>query len=145
MIGVGGYPSGGPPSPGWETRLCREYGRCRRHYSSPSVEVIDTASNTSVAAVATVPNRPDGVAITPDGQHVYVTNPNSNNVSVIDTATNTVEPATIMVASVPVAVGIVPPPVGALRRLQRQARPAPSKSTRTRTRTSMSTRTGSRR
>jgi YVTN family beta-propeller protein len=40
---------------------------------------------------------PSGIAVTPDGAHVYVSNQGSNTVSVIDTASDTV------VATVPVA------------------------------------------
>jgi YVTN family beta-propeller protein len=40
---------------------------------SSSVSVIDTVSNTVTATVA-VGSEPEGVAITPDGIHVYVTN-----------------------------------------------------------------------
>ncbi|MDT5026145.1 MAG: hypothetical protein QOE61_2571, partial [Micromonosporaceae bacterium] len=52
------------------------------------------ASNT-VAAAIPVGGGPDGVAITPDGRRVYVTNSGysttpGNNVSVIDTASNAV-------------------------------------------------------
>ena len=59
--------------------------------------------------VATIPVGlgPIGVAITPDGTRVYVTNDNSDTISVIDTATNTVV-ATIPVGSGPVAVAITP-------------------------------------
>ncbi len=46
---------------------------------------------------------PIGVAVTPDGKHVYVANEGSNNVSVIDTATNTVEAATIALSTAPFA------------------------------------------
>jgi len=50
-----------------------------------SVSVIDTASNT---AIATIPfGSPAGIAITPDGAFVYVTDDINNTVSVIRTAT----------------------------------------------------------
>src|SRR5262249_15558876 len=65
---------------------------------SGAVLVIDTATNTVVATVP-VGLGPDGVAITPDGTHAYVT---GSPISVIDTATNTV------VATVPVPVGRLP-------------------------------------
>jgi YVTN family beta-propeller protein len=63
---------------------------------SNEVFVIDTATNTVEAATIPVGSPPFGVAVTPDGKHVYVT---GNVVSVIDTATNAV------VATVPGAGG----------------------------------------
>jgi len=50
--------------------------------------VIDTATNTEVTRIS-VGTGPFGVAVTPGGAFVYVTNDGSNNVSVINTATNT--------------------------------------------------------
>ena len=60
-------------------------------YNDPgnTVSVIDTVNNT-VTAIVPVGIAPLGVAVTPDGKKVYVTNPKSDNVSVIDTATNKV-------------------------------------------------------
>jgi YVTN family beta-propeller protein len=62
--------------------------------------VIDTATHPP-SVVATIPVGSFGVAVTPDGKHVYVASPLFGNVAgsvfVIDTATNTV------VATVPVA------------------------------------------
>src|SRR5262249_21793583 len=71
-----------------------------------SVSVIDTATNTFVAAVR-VGSDPRGVAITPDGTHVYVMNLHSDTISVIDTATNTVV-ATVPVGGGPLGVAITP-------------------------------------
>ncbi|HEX6731584.1 MAG TPA: hypothetical protein VF074_16280, partial [Pyrinomonadaceae bacterium] len=51
-----------------------------------SVSVIDTATNTIVAIVPV--GSPNGIAVSPDGALVYVTNLSNNTVSVIDTATN---------------------------------------------------------
>jgi autotransporter-associated beta strand protein/YVTN family beta-propeller protein len=51
--------------------------------------VIDTATKTVVATIP-VGTAPQGVAITPDGQFVYVANFTSNTVSKISTASNTV-------------------------------------------------------
>jgi YVTN family beta-propeller protein len=62
-----------------------------------------------VSATIPVGLFPVGVAVTPDGSKVYVTNGRSNTVSVIDTATNTVS-ATIPVGSFPNHVSIQPPP-----------------------------------
>ena len=44
-----------------------------RMSSSNTVSVIDTASNTVVTTVP-VGTSPHGVAVTPDGKHVYVAN-----------------------------------------------------------------------
>ena len=71
---------------------------------SANVSVIDTATNKVVATVP-VGNNPFGVAVTPVGTHVHVTNlslGSGNTVSVINTASNTV------VATVTVGV----PPLG---------------------------------
>ena len=56
---------------------------------------------------ATVPvgSQPFGVAVTPDGALVYVTNPGNNTISVIDTSTNTVID-TVTVGSTPTAFGM---------------------------------------
>lgn len=74
-----------------------------------SVAVIDTASNTMVKTVP-VGTTPSGLAITPDGVHVYAANQGSNSVSVINTAGNKVV-ATIPVSG-PSAISILPPPNG---------------------------------
>jgi YVTN family beta-propeller protein len=52
---------------------------------------------------------PFGLAVTPDGKHVYVTTGN-NSVSVIDTASNSVV-ATVPVTG-PSTISIIPPPQG---------------------------------
>src|ERR1700739_4288068 len=59
------------------------------NFISNDVSVIDTTTNMVVARIP-VGYRPQGVAVTPDGQHAYVANANSDTVSVIDTTTNTV-------------------------------------------------------
>ena len=54
-----------------------------------TVSVIDTATNTVVATIGLpAGSAPHGVAVTPDGKHVYVSG--NRGVQVIDTATNTV-------------------------------------------------------
>jgi YVTN family beta-propeller protein len=75
---------------------------------SDNVSVIDTATNTVVATIP-VGSEPIGVAVSPDGSKVYVTNSNlgPGSVSVIDTATNTVV-ATIPVGSEPIGVAVSP-------------------------------------
>jgi YVTN family beta-propeller protein len=56
---------------------------------SGTVSVIDTASNT-VTKTIEVGLHPTGMALSPRGDRVYVTNANSDTVSVIDTGTDTV-------------------------------------------------------
>ena len=54
-----------------------------------TVTVIDTATNMAVGNPINVGLYPHGVAATPSGSRVYVTNTNDSTVSVIDTTTNT--------------------------------------------------------
>jgi len=70
-----------------------------------AVSVIDSASNTLVATIP-VGQFPNGVAITPDGNHAYVANQGDRTASVIDTARNKVV-ATIPVGTGPFAVALV--------------------------------------
>ena len=56
---------------------------------SGTVSVLDTASNTIVKQID-VGLHPTGMALSPGGDRVYVTNANSDTVSVIDTATDAV-------------------------------------------------------
>lgn len=56
---------------------------------SGTVSVIDTATNTVVKTIE-VGLHPVGMALSPKGDRVYVTNANSDTVSVINTATDTV-------------------------------------------------------
>jgi|GEM_PF-2192927 len=71
-----------------------------------SVSVINTTTN-AIAGTITVGSNPFGVAVSPDGTKVYVTNYGSNSVSVIGTATNTVT-ATITVGSQPMGIAVTP-------------------------------------
>jgi YVTN family beta-propeller protein len=73
---------------------------------SDSVSVIDTSTNTVVAAIS-VGTYPFGVAITPDGAFAYVTNLLTHEVSVIRTSDNTVV-ATIPVGDRPWDIAITP-------------------------------------
>jgi len=70
-----------------------------------TVSVIATATNTVTATIA-VGIGPIGVAVSPDGSTVYVTN-RDNTVSVIAAASNTVI-ATIPVGSQPIGVAVTP-------------------------------------
>jgi YVTN family beta-propeller protein len=71
-----------------------------------TVSVIDTATNMVVATIP-VGKFPGGVAVAPDGKHVYVTNNQANTVSVIDTASNTVV-ATVPVGASPKGLAVTP-------------------------------------
>jgi YVTN family beta-propeller protein len=75
---------------------------------SNTVSVIDTATNT-VSATIPVGRAPQGLAVAPDGNKVYVANFTlpTGEVSVIETATNTVT-ATISVGNFPQGVAITP-------------------------------------
>jgi YVTN family beta-propeller protein len=62
-----------------------------------------------VVATITVGTNPYGVAVSPDGKHVYAGNGGSNNVSVIDTTTPPPSVvATITVGTFPVGVAVTP-------------------------------------
>ncbi len=74
--------------------------------SPGTVSVINSVTNTVVATIP-VGALPQGVAITPNGQFVYVTNQNSGTMSKIDTSSNTVI-ATIPVGSSPKGVTVSP-------------------------------------
>lgn len=71
-----------------------------------AVDVIDTTKNEVIDRVS-VGNYPYEVAVTPDGNKVYVMNYGSNTTSVIDTATNNVN-ITVPVGRSPTAVAIGP-------------------------------------
>ncbi|MEV4445455.1 MULTISPECIES: recombinase family protein [Streptomyces] len=68
-----------------------------------------TRAQAAAAPTEGVGDGPRGVAVTPDGTRVYVTNAISNDVSVIDTATNAVigTPVAVGNASFGVAIGTV--------------------------------------
>jgi YVTN family beta-propeller protein len=98
---------------------------------SNSIYVIDAVSNTLRDAIFPVgvqqpgapPPEPYGVAVTPDGTAVYVTNETSRSVSAIDAACDTV------VAEIPVSGaprGIVIPPPGSPFQTRRAATPTPT-------------------
>ena len=77
-----------------------------------SVSVIDTATNTVVATVA-VGNRPIAVAVSPNGQDVYVTNGNdASSQSFGDRHGHQHGRGRDPSGEYPTGVGIVPPPPG---------------------------------
>jgi YVTN family beta-propeller protein len=73
---------------------------------SGSVTPIDTATDTADSPI-TVGSGPNAIAITPNGQTVYVVNSGSGSVTPIDTATNTAG-APITVGSSPEGIAITP-------------------------------------
>ena len=68
-------------------------------FGSETVSVIDTNTLMVIRSPITFGWGPLGVAVTPNGARVYVSNHMSDNVSVIDTATNA------LVATIPVGLG----------------------------------------
>ena len=74
------------------------------------VQVLDLASGATIASIAlNVPQSGSGMAISPNGARLYVTNQalNGSNVKIIDTATNTVI-GTIPTGLVPRAIDVTP-------------------------------------
>ena len=71
-----------------------------------SISVVDTTSHQLIATVP-VGNRPLGVAVSPDGSAVLVTNNTDGTVSIIDAATNKVR-TTLAVGRLPNAVVVKP-------------------------------------
>ena len=76
------------------------------NFSSSTVSVISTATN-SVVATVDVGSDPIALAITPNGDYVYVADLGGSDVSVISTATNSVV-ATVSVGSDPYAAAVTP-------------------------------------
>src|SRR5512142_1637143 len=75
-------------------------GRCYiTNFDSEGISVIDLTSREKIADVRTGRN-PHGVAVSPDGRYVAVSNEGANSVSVLDAATNAVS-RTISVGSHP--------------------------------------------
>ncbi|MGB2692944.1 MAG: IPTL-CTERM sorting domain-containing protein, partial [Thermodesulfobacteriota bacterium] len=75
-----------------------------------TVSVIET-SNNSVIATIPVGDGPQGIAITPDDQFIYVVNAIDTFVSVIRTSDNTVvDEIEVGVGSIALGTFIVPPP-----------------------------------
>jgi len=70
--------------------------------------VIDLASNTVLPTSIAVGAQPTGIAVTPDGKFVYVTNQSDNTVSVINVANNTVLPISIPVGAEPIGIALTP-------------------------------------
>ncbi len=73
--------------------------------SAGTVSVIDTTTDTVIGDPILVGRVPYGVAVTPDGSKVYVTN-GAGTVSVIDTATNAVSTITDPSFDAPIAFGL---------------------------------------
>src|SRR5262249_9937216 len=78
----------------------------RKHLGATPGQVIARARD-RVTATIPVGSGPLGVAVTPDGSGVYVTNFQDNTVSVIATASNTVT-ATIPLGNNPFGVAVTP-------------------------------------
>ena len=107
-LGAGEFPSGVAVTPdGTKVYVAVAYaelGTEPENYPG-FVDVYDTRTHTFF--VVTVGTGANGVAITPDGSNVYVTNSGSNNVSVINT-TNNIAYASINVGLNPHGVAVTP-------------------------------------
>jgi YVTN family beta-propeller protein len=91
---------------GCATKTCKGRKHSNKEDNHFSVHVIDTATNT-VTDTVPVGSFPKGIAVSPDGKKVYVTNSWNDNVSVIDTAINTVI-STVPVGRFPEGIAINP-------------------------------------
>lgn len=78
--------------------------------SSNHILVVDTKTNTQVASVK-VGITPYGLAVSPDGNHLYSANRNSNTVSFVNTTTYSVE-ATIDIETRPYGISVELNPYG---------------------------------
>jgi YVTN family beta-propeller protein len=86
----------------------RVYALFEGNASVPSkILVINTATNAAVATIPNVGQAPLGLAITPDGAHIYVAD-QLNAVFIVDTATNTVEANSIAVSGGPSTLIVTP-------------------------------------
>lgn len=72
-----------------------------------SITVIDAASRKIVASLD-AGDSPYGIAVTPDGKKIYVTNAGSTNVSILDPSTNTFSEDTITVGLYPHGIAMTP-------------------------------------
>ena len=101
--------SAGPAAAAAATGGCA--GKAFVTNSDDTVSVITLATGRSVGTDPVGGRVQAGLGVTPDGKHVYVTNPNDGTqpgtVSVIDTATGVVS-ATIAVGKGPVGLGVRP-------------------------------------
>ncbi len=73
-----------------------------------SVSVIATATNTVVATIGLGAAFPEGLAVSPSGDYVYVADYGTSAISVISTATNSVVRTVTTGAFTPVSVGVEP-------------------------------------
>ena len=93
------------PHPG-EVFACTTNDNERGNSDHGTISFIDT-SNDAVTAVVRVGTDPYGIAISPDGKKVYVTDLKANNVLVIDTATGTLIDS-VPVETSPVGIAVTP-------------------------------------
>lgn len=85
-------------------------GNWQAYVSSGDDDIVSVINVSTNAVTATVPvgDRPDGLALTPDGAEVIVANHNDDTISVIQTLTNTVSNTILSTGSAPSSVSITP-------------------------------------
>lgn len=71
------------------------------------VSIIDTASNSRVSASIKVGSRPHGIAVSPDGERIYVVNSSHESVSVIDAKSQRIQNS-IVLGGFPLGVAVSP-------------------------------------
>jgi len=79
------------------------------NYNGNTISVVDLATNTVTGTItANVGQGPNGVAVSPDGSTVYVTNSLGNSISVIKAGSPSVVTATIAVGTAPQGIAVSP-------------------------------------
>ncbi len=90
------------------TPLPTQFAYIANNNASGSITILNTITNQTLPNTISPNNDPVGVAVSPDGSRVYVTNYGSGTVSVISTATNTEIMPPIPAGSSPYGVVVSP-------------------------------------
>lgn len=79
-----------------------------RYSDAGLIDVIDTATETTLSPITGAPSFSEGVVVSPDGLTLYATGSNDNRLFLVDLTTNSVSPTSYVVGSFPTAVGVTP-------------------------------------